>query len=71
MKLVFLPKSLVSNAITQKKTWIKIKFSHKITSKIILNFLIAFASTQEFLHIFSAKEDIMLSVTKQIIFVKT
>ena len=57
----------------QKKTWTEAKSSHKIspTSKIIPNFLIAFALAQEFLHIFSAEENIMLSATEQIIFVKT
>jgi len=65
---------LASNAITpKKKTWIEAKFSLKIspTSKIIPNFLIAFALAQEFHHIFSVEENIMLSTTEQIIFFKT
>ena len=57
----------------KKKTWTEAKSSHKIslTSKIIPNFLIAFALAHEFLHIFSKEENIMLSAIKQIIFVKT
>jgi len=64
---------LFRSLITLEETWTEAKSSHKIslTSKIILNFLIASALAHEFIHIFSSKENIMLSATEQILFVKT
>lgn len=51
---------------SHKKTWTETKSSHKIssTSKIVPNFLIAFALTHECLHIFPAEENKLPDVTQ-------